>query len=440
MPKESPTRATELPRIRPIFNWFDVVWLIFLTGLAVLPPIDEIHKQLTLLAIGAVQVLEGTIIAKLPKRGRIYVVILKILLATLLIAHTTGSDPTINSRYYLIYYVAILTAAVYFEFWGTLFWTAVASAAYCSYLYQAYLEGYEINPDDVSELMFRVLFFFILAVLVNRLVSQYRKQTLRYQEAAEALADTNKQLVTAQEEAQRSQRLAALGQMSAGLAHEIRNPLGVIKGSAEMLQQKLGDGNPLASELASYISGEVNRLSSFVTRFLDFARPQQLSIESAKITDCLDAALARVAERYPNARVRVTRTFDAAAPPIELDEEMCQSALVNVIQNAYEAMGESGGELRVETQAAARDSQSGVEIKISDTGPGIPPNLREEVFNPFVTMKKEGTGLGLSIVSKVIDEHHGSIRIEDAPGGGACFVIFLPAQQPPIPLALPPAS
>jgi two-component system, NtrC family, sensor histidine kinase HydH len=432
--------AAEVPPTRPVFNWFDVVWLVFLAGLAALPPVDEIHKQFTLLAIGGVQVFEGTIIGKMPKRGRIYIVILKILLATLLIAHTTGNDPAINSPYYLIYYISILTAAVYFEFWGTLFWTAVASAAYCSYLYQAYVEGYEINPDNVSELLFRVLFFFILAVLVNRLVSQYRKQTLRYQEAAEALADTNKQLITAQEEAQRSQRLAALGQMSAGLAHEIRNPLGVIKGSAEMLQQKLGDGNPLASELASYISGEVNRLSSFVTRFLDFARPQQLTLDHEKVTDVLDAALARVVDRYPEARVRITREYDAALAPIELDEEMCQSAFVNIIQNAYEAMGESGGELRVTAHAATREMQRGVEIKICDSGPGIPVQLREEVFNPFVTMKKEGTGLGLSIVSKVIDEHHGSIRIEDAPGGGACFVIFMPAQQPAIPLALPPAS
>ncbi len=439
MPIESTKRAAGISQARPIFNWFDVLWLIFLAGLAALPPIDEIHKQITLLAIGVVQVFEGTIVGKLPKRGRVYILILKILLATLLIAHT-GDEAAINSRYYLIYYIPILTAAVYYELWGTLFWTALASAAYCSYLYQAYIEGFEIAPDDVSEILFRVLFFFLLAILVNRLVSQYRKQTLRYQEAAEALADTNKQLITAQEEAQRSQRLAALGQMSAGLAHEIRNPLGVIKGSAEMLQQKLGDGNPLASELASYISGEVNRLSSFVTRFLDFARPQQLTLDHAKVADILDAAIARVVDRYPDAHVRITREYDATLAPIELDEEMCQSAFVNIIQNAYEAMGQSGGELRVATRAATREMQDGVEIKICDSGPGIPMQLREEVFNPFVTMKKEGTGLGLSIVSKVIDEHHGSIRIEDAPGGGACFVIFIPAQQPAIPLALPPAS
>ena len=100
-----------------------------------------------------------------------------------------------------------------------------------------------------------------------------RRQTQRYQELAETLAETNRRLEQAQAEARRSERLAALGQLSAGLAHEIRNPLGVIKGSAEMLTQKLEESNPLATELAGYISTETNRLSALVTRFLDFARP-----------------------------------------------------------------------------------------------------------------------------------------------------------------------
>lgn len=433
MSTDSQSRLIPLPLSRAAFDWLDVVWLVFLAGLSLLPPVQEYHKQLVLLAIGAVQLAEGTIIARLPTRGRYYVVILKILLATLLLAHTV-TDPTdaiINSRYYLIYYVPILTAAVYFGPWATLLWTTLASLAYCFYLYPAYLQGYAIAPDDVAELASRLLFFYIVAVLVNRFVMQYRRQTLRYQVAAEALSETNLQLRVAQEEARRSERLAALGQMSAGLAHEIRNPLGVIKGSAEMLEQKVGDSNPLAGELAGNISSEVNRLSSFVTRFLDFARPQQLVLEQFNITEILDASLARVADRYPAARVRVTREYDFGLAPIALDEELAQSAFVNLIQNAYEAMGENGGSLRVEAHRTFREAQQGIEVKISDSGPGIPPELRQEVFNPFVTRKKEGTGLGLSIVSKIIDEHHGYIRIEDAPGGGASFVVFFPAQPSP---------
>jgi two-component system, NtrC family, sensor histidine kinase HydH len=423
-------RQLALPRTRATFRLLDGLSLVFLAGLAVLPPVNEIHKQLTLLAIGAVQLLEGTIIQNLPKRGRSYVVILKICLATLLIAHT-GEEvaTTINSSYYPIYYVPILTAALYFGTWGTLLWTTLASAAYCSYLYPAYLGGYELNPDDTTILASRVLFFFLVAVLVNRLAVEYRRQTKRYQQAAEALAETNRQLQAAQEEARRSERLAALGQMSAGLAHEIRNPLGVIKGSAEMLQQKLSGTEPLARELADYISVEVNRLSSFVTRFLDFARPQQLTLERRSVTAILDGALAAVAERHPSASVRVTRDYAAGLAPIAVDEELCRSAFVNLMQNAYEAMEGRDGQLHVSAHPARREAQAGVEIRIADSGPGISLSRREEVFNPFVTTRKEGTGLGLSIVSKIVDEHHGSIRIEDNPGGGACFVVFLPAQQ-----------
>src|SRR6201999_3800544 len=122
-------------------------------------------------------------------------------------------------------------------------------------------------------LSLRILFFFLAAVVINQFATKSRRQTERYQRLAEELAETNRQLERAQAEARRSERLAALGQLSAGLAHEIRNPLGVIKGSAEMLNQKLGTADPLSAQLAGRISSEVNRLSALVSRFLDFARP-----------------------------------------------------------------------------------------------------------------------------------------------------------------------
>src|SRR6202790_4003764 len=235
---------------RPAIHWMDVLWLLFLAGLAALPPVAEIHKQLTLLAIGVVQFSEGWLLARAPRRGAAYIVLLKIALATLLIDHT--GEVGINSSYYPIFYVPIVTAAEYFGPWLTLLWTALASAAYCSYLYPA-LQEYEITAESYSLLAIRILFFFLAGMVVNRFVVENRRQIQRYQELAETLAETNRKLQQAQEEARRSERLAALGQMSAGLAHEIRNPLGVIKGSAEMLHQKLGESNPLATELAGYI-------------------------------------------------------------------------------------------------------------------------------------------------------------------------------------------
>ena len=425
---------------RPTINWMDLLWLLFLAGLALLPPVREYHKQLILLAFGVVQLCEGWLVDRLTVRGAAYVVLIKIGLATLLVNHT-GEIP-INSSYWPIYFLPAVTAAEYFSPWATLLWTTLASAAYCSYLYfDPEVQELEIPAESYGLLAIRILFFFLSAMLVNRFVVESRRLTQKYQDTAETLAETNRRLEQAQADARRSERLAALGQLSAGLAHEIRNPLGVIKGSAEMLTQKLADSNPLATELAGYISTETNRLSALVTRFLDFARPLHADLAPGDVSAVLDRALRDVAQLWKGAPVRVEKEYQAPLSPVALDEGLCEQAFVNLIQNAYDAMGaDGGGVLRVMVSTARRSTRDrqnvdGVEVRIADSGPGISPELREQIFNPFVTTKKSGVGLGLSIVSKIVDGHHGSIRIEEsssAPGDGqknpgACFVMFFPA-------------
>ncbi len=407
-------------------NWLDVLWLLFLLGLALLPPVEERHKQLTLLAFGVVQLAESRIIARSPRYGSVAVVLVKILLATVLISHT--GELSINSSYYPIYYVPVVTAAIYFGPWATLFWTLLASATYCSYLYPA-LQEYTLTSGGAAELAIRILFFFLAAMVVNRFTLENRRQTARYQQAAEQLQEANLKLERAQAEARRSERLAALGQLSAGLAHEIRNPLGVIKGSAETLNRKLENSNPLASELAGYISSEVNRVSGLITRFLDFARPLRPEVRPVQVTALIDQALDAQAERWPGGKVTVQRDYQPGLPPVPLDENLCEQVFVNLVQNAYEAMGAEGGTLHVEVSKALSNGRAGVSVRLKDSGPGVPAEMREQIFNPFVTTKKTGVGLGLSIVSKIVDEHHGTIRLERAGEGGAGFVIFFPAQQ-----------
>lgn len=406
------------------------IWLIFLGILAVLPPLLEWHKQLTLLAIGVVQLMETRIISHLPKRGVFYVILLKILLATLLIDHT--GEVGINSSYYPIYYLPVVTAALYCGPLLTLLWTLIASAAYCSYLYPA-MQEYELTPEAFGYLALRIMFFFLAAMVVNRFSQQSQHQTQLYRELAERLAETNRRLEQAQAEARRSERLAALGQLSAGLAHEIRNPLGVIKGSAEMLTQKLQASDELARELAGYISTEVNRLSALVTEFLDFARPLHAEPHPANLIALLDRVLQIVADRFAGKQkgkpVLVERHYASGLPLVPLDESLCEQAFLNLVQNAYEAMEDHGGTLRVEVQPATRDGREGVELRLADTGPGVPEELREEIFNPFVTTKKTGIGLGLSIVSKIVDGHHGSIHVENAPEGGAVFTLLFPLEE-----------
>lgn len=399
------------------------IWLVFLGGLAALPPRLEWHKQVILLAIGVVQVLEAKIIARVPRRGVFYVILLKIVLATLLLDHT--EEIGINSSYWPIYFVPVVTAAMYCGPWATLLWTLFTSAAYCSYLYPA-MQEYELTPEAFEYLGLRIMFFFLAAMVVNRFSQQSRHQTELYRELAERLAETNRRLEQAQAEARRSERLAALGQLSAGLAHEIRNPLGVIKGSAEMLSQKLEASEALPRELAGYITTEVNRLSALVTEFLDFARPLHAQCEPGEIVKVLDRTLDIVATRWKGKPVRVERNYADLLPLVPLDESLCEQAFLNLVQNAYEAMEESGGTLRAEVRTATREGREGVEVLLNDTGPGVPENLLEEIFNPFVTTKKTGVGLGLSIVSKIVDGHHGFIHVENGPQGGAVFELFFP--------------
>ncbi len=408
-------------------SWIDGLWLLFLLALALLPPVREVHKQLILLAIGLFQLLERQVLLRFPQRGAVYAVLVKIALATVLLGHT--GELSINSSYYPIFYLPVITAAMYFGPAATLFWTAVASLAYCSYLYPA-LQEYELTRAGVVELATRILFFFVAALIVNRFVLENRRQVRRYQQLSESLAEANRQLQAAQEEARRSERLAALGQLSAGLAHEIRNPLGVIKGSAEMLTQRLQQAQPLASELAGYILSETNRLNALVARFLDFARPSRLDLRPVDAPALLDRALETVRAQMPDAPVTVERKYAAGLPPLYADEQLCEQIFVNLFTNAYQAMDGAGGRLQVTAERDALEGLPGVAVEVQDSGPGIPAEMRQQIFNPFVSSKKDGVGLGLSIVAKIVDDHHGSIRLKSEPGESACFRVFLPSGDP----------
>ncbi|HEV2491473.1 MAG TPA: ATP-binding protein [Terriglobia bacterium] len=409
---------------RTTFAWTDLVWLVLLAGLALLQPIREYHKQLVLLGIGLFQIFETRLLGSIPlsRRGP-YSVTIKVLLATLLVAHTGD----IESSYYLIYYLPVVSAAMYFDILGTLVWTLVASLAYCSFLIPA-LREYQLAPGGANELAIRNLFFFPVAIVVNRFVVENRRQVWRYQKLAETLAETNRRLEQAQADARRSERLAALGQLSAGLAHEIRNPLGVIKGSAETLAKKLPSADPLAAELAGYISSEVNRLNALVSRFLDFARPLRLERRPTEIPALVDRALKSARDRWPDAKIDVERADGANLPQVPVDAELCEQVFTNLVHNAYQAMSPGGGKLRVRVASAQADGRRGVEVSFEDSGTGIAADVREQIFNPFFTTKKEGVGLGLSIVSKIVDEHRGTIQVSSEPGHGACFRVFLPAE------------
>ncbi|HVA95145.1 MAG TPA: ATP-binding protein [Candidatus Dormibacteraeota bacterium] len=429
-----------LDRERSSISWIDFLWLVFLGGLALLPPLNEIHKQLVILAIVVFQLFEGRLIGWLPRRGPAYSVVIKILLATLLLQHTGGAG--INSNYYPIYFLPVVSAAIYFGPIATLAWTALASLAYISLLIPA-LQEYELTSAGATILTIRVLFFFIAAILVNRFVVENKRQVRGLQVLSEKLEQTNRQLRYAEAGARRAERLAALGQLSAGLAHEIRNPLGVIKGSAEMLSRKVAGSDPLVSELAGYISSEVNRLNALVVRFLDFARPSKLDLRPESVPEIVDRALEAATASFPNANIKIERHYAPGTPKIQADGQLCEQVFVNLITNALQSMQAQPGApeeslpggapektLHLSIAPEVSGGEPGVGVIVEDSGPGVPPELREQIFNPFFTSKKEGVGLGLSIVAKIVDDHRGAIRLEDRAVHGARFHVFFPQGMP----------
>src|SRR5437763_1023690 len=374
-------------------RWLDLLWLLFLLVLALLPPLREWHKQVILLLIGVFQLLESRFVRAVPRFGETLgiefgetlAVVIKLALATVIMIHT--SDVPINSSYYPIYYLPIMTAAMYFGPLGTLFWTLLASAAYYYYLYSAQ-KSYEVV--GLSDLWLRIAFFFLLGMIVNRFVMESRLQTQRYRISAENLAQANRSLKQAQDEARRAERLAALGQLSAGLAHEIRNPLGVIKGSAEILHQKLSDSDSLSRELAGYIYTEVNRLSALVSRFLDFARPSQMQLRSQQLPPIVEKSLKYVQEQKAAIKVNVHREYAPALPDVMADDEFCDVVFTNLLLNACEAMGEAGGDLKIRIHPIEKGDYKEVAVEIEDSGPGILAESREHILNPFVTTKQSG--------------------------------------------------
>jgi signal transduction histidine kinase len=219
------------------------------------------------------------------------------------------------------------------------------------------------------------------------------------------------------------ERLAALGELAAGIAHEIRNPLNGIELMLGLVQEDL-NAQGFRDERFTRIHEEVSRLNSVLNDFLLFARPKPLEQEPADLTELAEDALMLLAPAIEDRHVAVERHYDRAAPPLMIDAAAMRRALVNLIKNACEAMPPHGTlHLSISGPQATGDS---FEIEVRDTGPGIPDDVRERLFHPFFTTKSEGTGLGLAIVHKTIVSHNGSIACHNHPDGGACFVIRLP--------------
>lgn len=396
----------------------DVAWLILFAALGLASPTTSDAEIELLSAIALFQIVEPRIPWFRAGRGAIAAIVVKLLLAYLLIGVSGG----VESSYYLILMVPVVAAATTLGAWGTFIVSIVASGSYLSFLAYIDYSRYVIPPDQLRELGLRVLLFGVLALLMHQLAAATREQSRQYLETARELADANRSLAAAEAAVRRSERLAALGQLTAGLAHELRNPLGTIRASAEVLLKQLGGAQGVPAELAGYIKEEVDRMNSLVTRFLDFARPLSPQLSPASINDLLDRSISELDRRFPEAFIR---NYSPDIPALPLDAQLIERVFTNLLCNAAEA-SPPGAPVTVKT----RPLSGGVEVAVIDRGAGIEQAHMENIFNPFFTTKPGGVGLGLAIAAKIVDQHHGKITVESEPGQGSVFRVWLPLSQP----------
>ncbi|MCP3144435.1 ATP-binding protein [Pyxidicoccus xibeiensis] len=231
-------------------------------------------------------------------------------------------------------------------------------------------------------------------------------------------------------------RLAALGEMAAGLAHEIRNPLGAIKGAAQCLDPKRLGGED--GEFLDVIVEEVNRLNGVVTAFLDYARPLKQSFGPTDLNEVVTRTMRLIQNDVPS-NISLAVELDLQLPRVDGDAEQLKQVLINLVQNAVQALGTREGRITVRTDKPERFGEirnaggEFVEVVVSDTGPGIPADQHTHIFVPFFTTKQKGTGLGLAICQRIVKNHGGGISVLSKVGEGSSFVIRLPALPPELP-------
>jgi two-component system sensor histidine kinase HydH len=220
----------------------------------------------------------------------------------------------------------------------------------------------------------------------------------------------------------RAQRLASVGRLAAGVAHEVRNPLSSIKGFATYFKERYRDvGEDL--QIADLMIGEVERVDRVIGQLLDFARPVRIRIAATSLPALLADSLKLIEARAAEQEIRIRLRVHDAIGIVALDQDRIRQVLLNLYLNAVDAIGR-GGELSV--SAGAAEDRGGVEIRVCDTGAGIAAADLAHVFDPYFTTKASGTGLGLAIVHNIMEAHGGEIRIESRPGEGTVVILYLP--------------
>lgn len=320
-----------------------------------------------------------------------------------------------------LYIVPIILGAYWFGIRGGVLVSIISTALFMPHIF--------IWMDPVWSIYnyVEIFLFLLIGGMTGVLIEMERSQRQRYQNALVRLDESHQKLKAqtevlfqTEEQLRRADRLSALGELSAGMAHEIRNPLGSIQGAAEILKDDYGPDAP-QQEFIEILLKETDRLNKIVQEFLGFARPKPPELREEDINELLESVLALTAQPARKAGISVEKRLDPAIGKGNLDADLLKQAFLNLVLNSIQAMPE-GGILTVES--ARRDGR--IEVKIVDTGMGISAENRKKLFSPFFTTKKDGTGLGLAITYRIIQNHHGTIDVESETGKGSTFTITIP--------------
>lgn len=238
-----------------------------------------------------------------------------------------------------------------------------------------------------------------------------------------------------EEEVRKADRLGMMGTIAAGLAHEIKNPLGGIKGAAQLLEREAS--SPEATECLQIIIRETERVDRLVGRLLALTKPKELDLQPVNINEILDSLLLLEKETARGRKIRIVREFDPSLPPVLGDPDDLRQALLNFIKNAIEAVDgktKGKGELRVRSRLVTafkvkksdgRRTSRMIMIEIRDNGEGMTPEDLEKAFTPFFTTKDSGAGLGMAIAQRIVNEHGGAVRVESEKGKGTTVQVSL---------------
>jgi signal transduction histidine kinase len=328
-------------------------------------------------------------------------------------------------------YFPIVLGAIWFGIWGGLVLAVMSSIAFIPHVLLYIGEGTETYLSELTEIVLYLAAGGVTGIIAGReslLRSRYKELSEKLEKSYDKLHRETQLLLELEEQLSAAQKLSALGQLSASLAHEIKNPLSSIKGTAEILLDEFPKDHP-KREFVEILLKETTRLNSTVEEVLQFSRRgvqgrEKENMETEPLSQVIDRVTSLLASQLRKKSVRLTVTGWETGKAFFVVGEKLSQVFLNIILNAIDATPPRG-EIIVETMKHA----AGYRVLVKDTGSGIPDKFKDKIFDPFYSTKEGGTGLGLSISKKIIESYGGTLTQSDSEGGGACFAIFLPEQN-----------